>query len=110
MKFKEKRIEKSADDSTLNKHTVRLDENDEQSDKELPIEKQNLKANEKTDEDFDKEELDSIQQRFNKKDLPKQKKKKQPKSKITATGSRMILQERSRKVTGSCRKAPEIAG
>ncbi len=31
-------------------------------------------------------------------------------SKITATGSRRILQERSGKVTGSCRKAPEIAG
>ncbi len=31
-------------------------------------------------------------------------------SKITATGSRRILQERSGKVTGSCRKAREIAG
>jgi len=31
-------------------------------------------------------------------------------SKITATGSHRILQERSGKVTGSCRKATEIAG
>jgi hypothetical protein len=33
-----------------------------------------------------------------------------PRSKITATGSRRILQERSGNVAGSCRKAPEIAG
>ena len=33
-----------------------------------------------------------------------------PKSKIPATGSRRILQEWSGKITGSCRKAPEIAG
>ncbi len=33
-----------------------------------------------------------------------------PRSKITATGSRMILQERSGNVAGSCRKALEIAG
>jgi len=31
-------------------------------------------------------------------------------SKITATGSRRILQKRNGKVTGSCRKATEIAG
>ena len=33
-----------------------------------------------------------------------------PRSMIPATGSRGILQERSGKVTGSWRKAPEIAG
>ncbi len=36
--------------------------------------------------------------------------KEQPRSKITATGSRRILQERSGNVAGSCTKAPEIAG
>ncbi|CAF0779960.1 unnamed protein product [Rotaria sp. Silwood1] len=77
MKFKEKGTRKSANDLTLSKSTVRFAEDDEQSDKELPIKKQTLKAKEKNDEDFDKEGLDPIQQRFNEKKLAKQKKKKQ---------------------------------
>ncbi|CAF0770807.1 unnamed protein product [Rotaria sp. Silwood1] len=77
MKFKEKGTRKSANNLTLSKSTVRFDEDDEQSDKELPIKKQTLKAKEKNDEDFDKEGLDPIQQRFNEKKLAKQKKKKQ---------------------------------
>ncbi|CAF5129633.1 unnamed protein product, partial [Rotaria sp. Silwood1] len=45
-------------DSTLSKNTVILNENNEESDEELPIEKQNFKIIEKSDADFDKEELD----------------------------------------------------
>ncbi len=33
-----------------------------------------------------------------------------PKSKISATGSRKILQKRCGKVTGSCRKTPKFPG
>ncbi|CAF1557516.1 unnamed protein product, partial [Rotaria sordida] len=48
----------------------------EESDEELPIEKQNFKLKEKSDGDFDKEELDRVRQKFNEKILSKQDKKK----------------------------------
>lgn len=81
-KFKQKGTGKSAhdltDDSTLSKRTVPLDKDDEESDEELPIEKQTSKPKEKTDEDFDKEELDRVRQKFNAKKLAMQEKKKVP--------------------------------
>ncbi|CAF3647970.1 unnamed protein product [Rotaria socialis] len=77
VKFKEKETGKSAhdltNDSTLNKNTVRLDKD---NDEELSIKKQQSKPKEKTDEDFDKEELDRVGQRFNAKTLSKQEKRK----------------------------------
>ncbi len=81
-KFKQKGTGKSAhdltDDSTLSKSTVPLDQDDEESDEELPIEKQNSKPKEKSDADFDQEELDRVRQKFNAKKLAKQEKKKAP--------------------------------
>ncbi|CAF0980497.1 unnamed protein product [Rotaria sordida] len=80
MTFKQKGTGKSAhdltDDSTLSKNTVLLVEYNEESDEELPIEKQNFKLKEKSDGDFDKEELDRVRQKFNEKRLSKQDKKK----------------------------------
>ncbi|CAF1347879.1 unnamed protein product [Rotaria sp. Silwood1] len=62
MTFKQLGTGKSAhdltNDSTLSKNTVVLNENNDESDEELPIEKQNFKIKEKSDADFDKEELD----------------------------------------------------
>ncbi len=78
--FKQKGTGKSAhdltDDSTLSKSIVRLDQNDEESDEELPIEKDIPKPKEKSDADFDQEELDRVRQKFNAKKLAKQDKKK----------------------------------
>ena len=63
----------------MSKSTVPLDKpNDEQSDEELPIEKQNSAPKAKTDEDFDREELDRVRQKFNAKKLAKQEKRKAP--------------------------------
>ncbi|CAF1431268.1 unnamed protein product [Rotaria sp. Silwood1] len=80
MTFKQKGTGKSAhdltNDSTLSKNTVVLNENNEESDEELPIEKQNFKIKEKSDADFDKEELDRVRQKFNAKKLAQQEKKK----------------------------------
>ncbi|CAF4180743.1 unnamed protein product [Rotaria sp. Silwood2] len=80
MTFKQKGTGKSAhdltDDSTLSKNTVPLDENNEESDEELPVEKQNSKIKEKSDADFDKEELDRVRKKFNEKKIAKQEKKK----------------------------------
>jgi peptidyl-prolyl cis-trans isomerase SDCCAG10 len=80
MKFKQKGTGKSAhdltNDSTLSKSIVRLDQNDEESDEELPIEKDIPKPKEKSDADFDQEELDRVRQKFNAKKLAKQDKKK----------------------------------
>ncbi|CAF1433649.1 unnamed protein product, partial [Rotaria sp. Silwood1] len=80
MTFKQKGTGKSAhdltNDSTLSKNTVVLNENNEESDEELPIEKQNFKIKEKSDPDFDKEELDRVRQKFNVKKLAQQEKKK----------------------------------
>ncbi|CAF1534818.1 unnamed protein product, partial [Rotaria sp. Silwood1] len=80
MTFKQKGTGKSAhdltNDSTLSKKTVVLNENNEESDEELPIEKQNFKIKEKSDADFDKEELDRVRQKFNAKKLAQQEKKK----------------------------------
>ncbi|CAF1483524.1 unnamed protein product [Rotaria sp. Silwood1] len=76
MTFKQKGTGKSAhdltNDSTLSKNTAELNENNE----ELPIEKQNFKIKEKSDADFDKEELDRVRQKFNAKKLAQQEKKK----------------------------------
>jgi hypothetical protein len=60
----------------LSKSTVPLDQDDEQSDEELPIEKEHSKPTEKSDADFDKEELDRVRQKFNAKKLAKDDKKK----------------------------------
>ncbi|CAF5009234.1 unnamed protein product [Rotaria sp. Silwood1] len=80
MTFKQKGTGKSAhdltNDSTLSKNTVVLNENNEESDEELPIEKQNFKIKEKSDADFDKEELDRVRQKFNAKKLAQQEKNK----------------------------------
>jgi len=62
----------------LSKSTVPLDKDDEQSDEELPIEKEIAKPQEKSDADFDKEELDRVRQKFNAKKVAKQEKKKAP--------------------------------
>lgn len=83
MKFKQQGTGKSAhdlaNDATLSKKAVRLDEDDdEQSDEELPIEKQTTKTNEQSDADFDKEQLDRVRQKFEAKKLAKQEKKKAP--------------------------------
>ncbi|UJR31546.1 hypothetical protein I4U23_019034 [Adineta vaga] len=82
MQFKQKGSGKSAhdltNDSTLSKSTVRLDEEDEQSDEELPIEKNTSKPKQKNDDDYDKEELDRVRQKFNAKKLAVQEKKKAP--------------------------------
>jgi peptidyl-prolyl cis-trans isomerase SDCCAG10 len=82
MKFKQKGTGKSAhdltNDSTLSKSTVPLDQDDEQSDEELPIEKEHSKPKEKSDADYDKEELDRVRQKFNAKRLAKDEKKKAP--------------------------------
>ncbi|CAF4569522.1 unnamed protein product, partial [Rotaria magnacalcarata] len=63
-------------DATLSKTTVRLDDDDEQSDEELPIEKEHPKVAEKSDANFDKEELDRVRRKFNEKKLTKVDKKK----------------------------------
>lgn len=55
---------------------MRLDEDDEQSDEELPMEKQTSKPEEKSDADLDKEELNRVRQKFEAKRLAKQGKKK----------------------------------
>ncbi|CAF0908203.1 unnamed protein product [Adineta steineri] len=81
MKFKQKGTGKSAhdltNDATLSKSTVRLDV-DEESDEELPIEKQMSKPEGKSDADYDKEELDRVRQKFQSKKLALQEKKKAP--------------------------------
>ncbi|CAF4949070.1 unnamed protein product, partial [Rotaria socialis] len=78
--LKQKGTGKSAhdltNDATLSKTTVRLDDDDEQSDEELPIEKENPKVAEKSDANFDKEELDRVRRKFNEKKLTKNDKKK----------------------------------
>lgn len=67
-----------ANDATLSKNTVRLDEDDKESDEELPIEKQTSKILEKSDADLDREELERVRQKFNAKKLTKTDKKKAP--------------------------------
>ncbi len=62
----------------MSKSTVPLDQDDEQSDEELPIEKEHSKPKEKSDADYDKEELDRVRQKFNAKRLAKDEKKKAP--------------------------------
>ncbi|CAF1302809.1 unnamed protein product [Rotaria magnacalcarata] len=78
--LKQKGTGKSAhdltNDATLSKTTVRLDDDDEQSDEELPIEKEHPKVAEKSDANFDKEELDRVRRKFNEKKLTKVDKKK----------------------------------
>lgn len=76
--FKQKGTGKSAhdltNDATLSKSTVRLDEDDdEQSDEELPVEKKAVK--EKTDEDYDREELDRVRKKLTEKKFAQQSKK-----------------------------------
>lgn len=60
-----------ANDATLSKTAVRLDEDDEQSDEELPIEKQTSKIQEKSDAQFDREQLDRVRQKLVKQDKKK---------------------------------------
>lgn len=62
----------------MSKSTVRLDEDDQESDEELPIEKQTVKPEEKSDADLDREELERVRQKFQAKKLAKTDKKKAP--------------------------------
>ena len=65
----------------MSKSTVRLDEDDKESDDELPVEKQSFKPpqpSEKSDADLDREELERVRQKFNAKKLAKTDKKKAP--------------------------------
>ena len=60
----------------MSKSTVRLDEDDQESDEELPIEKQTIEPEEKSDADLDREELERVRQKFQAKKLAKNDKKK----------------------------------